>query len=268
MNPIFRVFLNPTARAFKEWKSEWGNLILLLIPIALAFPIINDFIIDHWWAIGLVFMLFFGGWLHSNYQKESKSQLKRKVKGLYREKYSLLNSLETQINSLEAVPQMISKYIFHYLNLTYDDRITIYRYNNDKFIPVGRYSENRELSLQGRSEYPKNKGFIAKSWGNGKYHIDNLPNFETEPKLYLEDVANKSNMNKGVIKGLSMKSRCYFCKNLKNRSNMEDKAVVVIESLKASFKDIDKIERTLDGEFGKLLLEAIENNLPIGKGGE
>ncbi|WP_424474849.1 hypothetical protein [Oceanobacillus kimchii] len=263
---IKKYFLSPFNLVFKDWKAELGNFLLVIIPILLAFPIIHEFIISELqWIILLVFIVA-ASWIYSNYQKKSKSDLILEKGQLDMKIDSLNNSLDTQTEFLESVPFMITKYIFHHLGLDYNDRITIYRYNKDKFIPVGRFSLNKEFSFLGRKEYPKDKGYISKSWGKGELYVDGLPSYENHPKQYLEKVSKESNMEKGVIKTLSMKSRSYYCLNLEY--NQEPVAVVVVESLEPSFKEFDLMEETLKGEFGKLLSESINNNLPIGKEGE
>ncbi|MER2009032.1 MAG: hypothetical protein ABS939_16405 [Psychrobacillus sp.] len=261
-------------RPFKYWKSEWGNLLILIIPLGLAFPKLNEFVNSTWYYTTIAVILFLIGWIHTNYQKSNIFDLNNKLQDqknkLQDEKNktsSLQNTIESLNNTLEAIPEMIIKYIALHLELTYKDRISIYRYdvNAELFISVGRYSPNREYTKKGRKEYPRDKGYIAKAWMNGTYYKTNIPDYLDDNKAYIDYVSEESGIDKGILKKVTMKSRCYFCKNLLN--NHEAIAVIVIESMDPMLSHSEKkLDEVLEGPFGKLLVESIENNLPIGKG--
>jgi hypothetical protein len=244
---------------FKDWRNNWGHLAVFIVPILLAIPPIGDYIYNNIIVSVVVVIGLVVSWFHGNNNLVEFSKLKSDIGRIENQRATLL---EYQ----EAVPTMIVKHIFHEMGLTYKDRITIYRYNEDEFIQIGRYAYNPEFSKKGRNSYPKNKGFIGKCWEGGQYYKENLPIYEQNPQEYINKVSRLANMEKKVIRGLSMKSSCYYCKNFVNATHIPI-AVVVIESLEVTLSSKkQKIDETLDGQFAKLLLESIENNLPLGSG--
>ena len=119
---------------------------------------------------------------------------------------------------------------------------------------------------KGRSEYPKDKGFIKNSWQNGSYLIEDLPSFEENPRKYLDQVSYKAKMDKKTIKALSMKSSSYYCTNLIN-SKHKAVGVIVIESINSKLPYTEKeFNEFLSKPFGKLLIAIIESNLMLKNG--
>lgn len=247
---------------FKQWRSTWGSLLVFFVPLLISIPKIGKFIDERNYLIYIIFFILFFAWSSAN---KKILQLADKERELESVKYKNATISE----QLEATPELVIKHIFHQLNLTYKDRITIYRYNNtkDQFIPVGRYSISPQLSQKGRDEYPKDKGFIGQCWNHdGEVYKDNLPNYTNGSQRYLDEVSRIANMSKGTLRDISMKSRCYYCKSLFDNSH-NPIAVIVIETLNASFgQKKTEIKDLITGQYGKLLTEAIERNLPLGTG--
>jgi hypothetical protein len=254
--------------SLKNIKSEWGNLLLLLIPLLMSIPRINIWVESNIWVLVIIILVFLIGWVQNITTRTNLYELEDENNKLKNEIGSLNNTVESLINNLEGIPELIIKYLSMELGLSYQDRISIYRYNfeHELFIPVGRYSINREFTKRGRTKYPKDKGFISKAWRNGSIYIKDLPDHDKNPEKYLSEVSKMSSLEKGVLKKINMKSRCYFCKNLHN-STSDPIAVIVIESINSELPvSEEKINKILEGPFGKLLIESIENNLPLGRG--
>lgn len=242
----------------ENWKNDWGNLTIIILPIlaSLAPLLISEL----YWLIlteVVIIIFIFFGWLQTNFQKDSINEWKQKF-------YKTEHERDHLLNSIESIPEEVIKHLFFHWNLSYRDRITIYRYNEDSFIPVGRFSVNRELKKLGRNKYPKEVGFIGKAWNDGYFYVDNLPEYEGNEKLYIDLVSEMSGMKKNELKKITMKSRTYYCKTLMN--NGLSIAVIVVESLDKVFPNKDIMYNDLKGYFGKVLVSTIELNLPAGKG--
>ncbi|MGR6896977.1 hypothetical protein [Rummeliibacillus sp. BSL5] len=264
---MVKKIIDGIALSFKNWKTEWGNLFLLLIPIGLAIPKFNKLIVGKWYWLLLTIIIFCVCWIQSNYSKEKMSSLKLSNSKLNSQLDSIKNTVESLNNTIEATPEMIIKYINFSLELTYQDRISIYRYNiaNELFIPIGRYSKNPVYTKKGRDTYSKDNGYISKAWMNGTFYVDKIPSFERTPKRYLDYVTKQTGMERSILENISMKSRCYFCKNLTH--NDRAIAVIVIETTNEKLNhDELHLSEFLEGPFGQLLVESIENNLPLGEG--
>ena len=254
-----RYFLNPIIHVLKNWKNNWGSLFIIIIPVLFTFPLFQDFINRHWLipTIGVSLILF--GWIQSNYHIENTDNLYLEI--------DLLNERNNHLtNTLEGIPIEIVRQLYNHWKFGYSDRISIYRYEGENFVQVGRYSKNIALRKDGRRKYPTNEGFIGKALHNGEFHIDRLPDYDEEPDKYINDVIKKAKINKGTIRNISMKSRSFFCKNLTNQVG-DPIAVVVIESLKGELPvSRNKLKEDLEGTLGQVLVTVIELNLPIGKG--
>ncbi|MFB4471808.1 hypothetical protein ACDI16_02420 [Oceanobacillus caeni] len=244
---------------FKEWKSNWGSLSILVVPILISFPRINKYLEKNIYLIVLVILFVLIGWLHSNRNIKNYSKLRNDL-GVVE------NQRDTLSESLESIPTMVVKHMFQDMGLTSKDRITIYRYYDDEFINIGRHSSNLEFAKKGRPAYPKDKGFIGQCWEEDIVYVENLPIYVNNPDNYIKRVSKRSNIEKGILRKISMKSRCYYCRKLFDTKSIAN-AVIVIETTDKSLgSKKEKVDEILDGQFGKLLLESIEINLPIGKG--
>lgn len=207
----------------------------------------------------IVIVVFLIGWIQTNHQKESIIELRRKY-------YRMENERDHLRNDKESMPVEIIKHLYKHWNMGYDERITIYRYDSEHFVPIGRYSRNREIIKRGRNKYPKDEGFIGKCWQNGHFYIDDLPDYNSNEKDYIDEVTKTCFIKKGDLRNMSMKSRTYFCGNLVNKSELAI-AVIVVESLKNKLPVTkEELIKDLNGFFGNVLVSTVEANLPLGKG--
>lgn len=246
-------------KALREWRKTWGSIISLLIPVVITFPSINEYLDGSGYLIALVILLVLIGWLQSNKNILGHSELE-----------SQLDRIENQRDTLEAnlqsVPTRIVKHMFQDIGLNSKDRITIYRYHDDQFINIGRHSDNVEFAKKGRSAYPKDEGFIGQCWREDYVYVERLPIYDKKPERYITQVSKKADIKKGVLREMPMKSRCYYCKKIFDTKGIAF-AVIVVETTKYSLGDKkDKVDQILNDQFGKLLIESIEINLPLGKG--
>lgn len=264
-----REWIDNIKSILKNWKANWGSFMTLLTPIIVAFL---DLYIDEslpFYIYIVALFLIITGWIQNLWKETALKDYEKKVGDLKQDITRLSHHNEHLNNSLETFPERIIKFIALELDHGFSERITIYRYDKDEefFIPLGRFSKNREFNKIGRGKYPKDKGFISKAWTSGKYFIEELPNYEIEEEEYINKVSSVVNIEKGVIRKLTMKSRSYFCKTL---SNNEEKsiAIIVFESTEERFSvSEEEINKIIDSSFGNLLVESIDNNIIKGRRG-
>lgn len=133
--------------------------------------------------------------------------------------------------------------IFTELNLTSDERISIYQHETDSFIIRGRYSEDPELNKIRRKLYKSKDGFISNGWRRGYYLSNNLQtSYDTDKKKYIQETLDECKINAVELKNIRMKSLVYSVHRVdKNSSKL---AVIVFESLRSGMfqnrTDIDK----------------------------
>jgi len=143
------------------------------------------------------------------------------------------------------------------LGLRDTERVSVYKYEESKFIMLGRYSKNPEYCKRGRGQYPANEGCIAKAWQNGEVFVASLPDPRTEEEHYLDKMKNTWGINKSVARNFKMKSRCYYGFAIEN-AEQQRIAVVIIESVNPEGLVKDEINRVLVGGEGKAIANFLE----------
>lgn len=166
---------------------------------------------------------------------------------------------------LSCLPEDFLREVSHYLGLNNSYRVSLYVFNEINFEIIGRYSENPLYDAYRREKYPINEGYIAKCFenNNGKpYFIrDNLP--KSTQQAYFQKVSKETGMSIESINNLSMKSRAYFARLVKD-DNKNNVGILLIETINPSFNlkpdDLNvKIEKLVIPHI-KTLLE-ISNKL-------
>ena len=148
---------------------------------------------------------------------------------------------------LESLPPAFLKNVSTFLEMKNHDRISLYVLNGEEFRIIGRYSENPYYKRIGRKKYPSDCGYIAKCLNNNNgnpYFVRvGLPK---NLDKYAERVSKETGMSVDVIKNLSMKSRSYFTRVIKDSSDM-NVGILVIESTKENFSiSIDEMNNKLE----------------------
>lgn len=126
-----------------------------LIPDKFKIPLFIVLIIIV--IIGLL-LTFFNNRKIANIEKQNQTLLKDKVALKETLDEYILVFSETITNELHRIAKE--------LKFDDQDRISIYRHVANKFIMIGRYSENEEFNKPGRMQYNDNEGLIAEVWKN------------------------------------------------------------------------------------------------------
>jgi hypothetical protein len=178
-----------------------------------------------------------------------------------------IQNLENQIskinyNSIEIVEIHLA-YLFEKMNLKNSERISLYKFINDKFYVLGRFSNNPELRKRGRNSYKK-EGLIFKAWQVGKYFKNSgipIPNMGTRSKFrkgYYKTLSDIARIDEETVWNMNMKSRSFYLKALKDSGNVENTSIIVIESLNENGFQIDFIDEILSFEEEKKLVTFVE----------
>ena len=166
------------------------------------------------------------------------------------------------------IPTIIKIYvsgIYQNLNLTNDDRITLYLSCDGGFLPCSRYSLNPSILSIKRPIYRNKQGVIQQVWMNAWWFDNKFPNPANE-REYRNYHKENYGLTAAEVKSLSMKAELYCGIRILDTSNREAIAVLIIESMNKNSLDELVIKEKLEKEIAKLapLLEntAIRSCIP------
>lgn len=260
MNEVKSFFEKYKSIGFKLWisniKSNWFsnvvNLILYLIPFIVIEPKISEYIVSkfNYVVIFLTVIFLINEFLKTNELIKNDNEL-RSIKENNNQLEKIRFEIEEYSESiglfLENLPKEFLRNVSEFFDLKNSERISLYVLDGDKFRIIGRYSENPKYDKIGRGEYPSDCGYISKCLEN-----DNGNLFFIREKLpkkfnnYLKEVSKDTGMNEDDIKRLSMKSRAYFTRVIKDRYNKKV-GILVIESTNPKLPiDADLLNKRLE----------------------
>lgn len=174
---------------------------------------------------------------------------------------NLTQTIEMYSGIIESNIQKFIFQLFKSLDLDHHDRISLYKRDtiSSDFVILTRHSMAEEFKKQNRATYSHNEGFISKCWGaTPTFYIDNMdefPNFDDKENLqsYFEKYYTKNDIifNLNVLKGITMKSRSYYIRNIYDEAQEKTYGVLVIESIKPKIGNFDnerEITKRLDDD--------------------
>lgn len=255
---------------FLLWiKSIRENKLSFICKLALfIFPIIvtRDSFIKYfnekfWGFFFLLILIYFINEISEIKETKEKENLKKNLEMKNKEMKELELSIEYIGQSLAGLPKDFLRQVSNYLRLSNSDRISLYVFNETKFQIIGRYSENPLYDFCSREEYPRNEGYIAKCFENndGKpyFYKNNLP--KNTHKRYFETVSKETGMTIESLKKLSMKSRAYFARLVKD-DNKNNVGILLIETINS---DINISPKELNDEIEKLIIPHLKTMIEI-----
>lgn len=174
--------------------------------------------------------------------EKDKKVLEEKIQGL-ENKLAMINS-----NSIEIVEINLA-YLFQKLGLSNHDRITLYKFINEEFFILGRYSTNNEKRKRSRKSYKK-EGLIFRAWNESKYFKNSgIPAAATKRTKfksgYYKTINAEASIDEETVWNMKMKSRSYYIKTLKDLNGLEQTSIIVIEST----QEKAFVESTIDTIF-------------------
>ena len=215
-----------------------------------------------WWV--LILTIISSGFYiikQSNYSssieriEKDKKVLEEKIQGL-ENKLAKINS-----NSIEIVEIHLA-YLFQKLGLSNNERITLYKFINDEFFVLGRYSTNHEKRKRSRKSYKK-EGLIFRAWNESKYFKNNgIPASSTRrgkfKSGYYKIINAEAPIDEETVWNMKMKSRSFYIKTLKDLNGLEQTSIIVIEStLEKAFEE-STIDSIFDIDEEKRLVAFVE----------
>lgn len=260
----------------KNWISTLLNILLYLIPIFLTIPGTSKFLVK----LPYITIMFITGVAFINelakmriYKKNNLevNKVKEKNKELEKKNSDLESYAESIGLFLESLPKEFLRSVSRFLELKNSERISLYVLDDDKFCIIGRYSENPTYDMKGRCVYPSNSGYISKCLknddGNPYYFREKLPK---KNKSYITAVSKDTGMTEMEITNLSMKSRAYFTRVIKD-NNRNNVGILVIESTNSTLpmnaNDLNKRLEELSIEHMATFLD-VSNKLKAGSDNE
>lgn len=219
----------------------------------------------------IITLLFFNVvitlWLHLR-QTKQKENSESKCKELMETNQKQAEEIQKLENKIQDIYRIYSNVftehlasLFFKLNLTDNERISMYKFQDDYFYIIGRYSINPDLKEINRDKYPK-EGLIYKAWCDGEYFLNDSPEFKRN-KAY-NFFNNIAPINKVTFDSLTMKSRSYYLKAFTNTKKIDRIAIIIIESKKNKTLAKNEIDIVLKEEENKLssFVESINWNFP------
>lgn len=236
----------------KNWKLYVFDLFLYLFPVIVIEPNISKYIVGKfvYVIIFLVIIFLINEFMKTNELMKNDcevTKIKEENKILEKIRSDLEGYSESIGLFLENLPKEFLRNVSEFLDLKNSERISLYVLDGEKFYIIGRYSENPKYNRNGRCEYPSDCGYISKCLGNNNgnsYYVkEKLPK---KLSKYVEAVSKDTGMNKDDINNLSMKSRTYFTRVIKDRHN-KNVGILVIESMNPTLPmDVNELNTKLE----------------------
>lgn len=177
-----------------------------------------------------------------------------------------IQKLENQIakinnNSIEIVEIHLA-YLAEKMKLTNNERITLYKFINDEFYVLGRFSKNPELKKRSRNSYKK-EGLIFKAWQDTKFFKNTgIPEPDSKRNKfksgYYSVINSLAKISEETVWNMNMKSRSFYIKPFKDMMNLEQTSIIVVESKSDKGFEEDDIDTVLNQDEEKRLVAFVE----------
>ena len=118
--------------------------------------------------------------------------------------------------------------LMHRMGLDGNDRVSIYKHNENSFYRIARHSSNPIHARPGRSIYPHNEGCMGEALQEGIAFEENLPANSTS---YETRLMQRWQMQQETIRNLTMRSRSLAAFALHRPVGGRRFAIIVFESM-------------------------------------
>ncbi len=255
-----------------EWETEWGC-------VSGFWPCSNLIVFNPftYLILGASFLLFggIGTYRDQRYQQDRIDTLEKNNAELDSLK-RMLNSSQEDIQLQKAKMLELNfdlvitwmKGAFKALDLTSNDRITIYYEYDGVFSLLARYSSNPTYKVIHRQKFPLNQGVISRAWQHGSYIERGCPSWE-QPDEYKRFMVDTYGYEVDKIDLLTMKSCRYLAKAIVDAD--DHIGVIVFESSDSAFFDVENREEQIlaycegsQGQLSKFVRDGLSLDTEIG----
>jgi len=157
----------------------------------------------------------------------------------------------------ELLYQASTNYLLHLSNKVSDlqdkERVSLYLFNSDEFILVGRHSLHPNFLERNRIKFPSGEGCISDAFLNGSVSVS-LPENHKE---YLDYCVKHFNMQRNLIKEQRMKSRDFYGEAISDGKRRI--GVILFESQKKGILNINELS-TVISEHTDFLCALLEQS--------
>jgi len=167
------------------------------------------------------------------------NSLKKRINSISEDSVSLQN----QLSSLHT--QLVTTWLkscFRNLNLTTNERVTIYYHVDNHFYVLARHSQNPVFSVIHRQKFSVNHGVISIAWGHREcIDIEGCPLYNKDPDSYKKYMKDTYGYPESSIDDLAMKSCQFIAVAIVEADNPV--GVIVFESNKNDKFKLQKISQ-------------------------
>lgn len=137
-----------------------------------------------------------------------------------------------------------------------NERISIYKFNDNHFILLGRYSKTPAYNKKTDYEYSINEGLIGKGWQDGSAFISGAPKWtKANKKAYNNFMKQRCDITDKRLNQIKMKSQSLYIKTLHDNNTAEDPdGIIVFESMNPTKVTIQDCENLITDKNKELLL--------------
>lgn len=249
---ILILFIIPKTKKFAE--DNTNELIgITAAYIYLLADIKNDsknlIFLNYSWSDLNTFLVFSGIglsllYVYINYKKKSQFINDESLKLMLEISEKKIKNSQTEFYKLCS--DIIKSYFHEFFeNSNGSGRISIYKFEENHFTLLGRYSNNPLYNTQGRGTYDHNEGFIALGWQQDSFEIYGLPKYTSKGAEWKKAIRQKCNISDRTLNKIKMKSSSFYIKRIKNEDSRNPLGIIVIEQLKPTRIDNENINKIL-----------------------
>lgn len=182
---------------------------------------------------------------------DKNATLETKLKDEIESNYTLHEELT---NSFKEIAHLWTSQIFRELNFNHNHRISVYYLDarKENLVLLDRFTNNEELSRDGRSHFPKTEGVTGKALKHGICIEDGIPCSVKNEDAYCTYLKSNYNIPSTISRKFRMKSRSLRGFAIKD-TNGHFIGVVIFESLEQGSLEINQLQTITARENGRLL---------------
>ena len=195
----------------------------------------KKFVFDYTWQDSWVFLLIFFGMIMfiSIVVSANRNLHNRTVAAEIKKNEELKKSINIYKDEYYKLCSNNILSMFKIFFTSHNERISIYKFNDNHFILLGRYSKNQNFNKKTNYQYSAEEGLIGKGWNDGEVIIIGAPKWlKNNTSPYNNFMKQRCNIKDKRLNNLTMKSQSLYILTLHDNSTAEDPdGIIVFESI-------------------------------------